>query len=149
MTHLRTVGEKIDVSVVVSKLLRAALANFDSTASSMEQFGDLDLMTLDEAIGWLKIHEDKFQDHEKSREEQVFLVSGKGKSKDYRHGRLRNEEAHEGECVKKCRDKSKVTCFNCNQYGLLSSLFEPYFRESSWCSTLYHNLLFYSPLTKQ
>ena len=53
---------------------------YDPITSSMEKFGDLDAMTLDEAIGSLKIHEDKLQDREEEREDRAFLASVKGKS---------------------------------------------------------------------
>ena len=64
-------------------------------------------MTLDEAIGSLKIHEDKLRDHEGRREEQAHLASGKGKSNKRRRGRLK-EDTPEGECEKKYRDKSSA-----------------------------------------
>ena len=83
----------------------------------MEQFGDLDAMTLDEGIGLHKIHEDKLRDREEKREERALLASVKDKSKEHRQGRLKKEDAHEGECEIKHRDKSKVKCFNCHRYG--------------------------------
>ena len=59
VAHMRSLGEKIAEGIIVSKLLRATPVKYDPITSSMEQFGDLDTMTLDEAIGSLKIHEDK------------------------------------------------------------------------------------------
>ena len=50
-TQLRSLGEKIDDGVLVAKLLRAAPAKFDAITSSIEQFGDMDSMSLEEAIG--------------------------------------------------------------------------------------------------
>ena len=64
VAHIRSLGEKISEGIIVSKLLRVKLAKYDPIMSSMKQFGDLDTMTLDEAIGSLKIHEDKLQDGE-------------------------------------------------------------------------------------
>ena len=43
-------------------------------------------MTLDEAIGSLKIHKDKLQDREEEREERVFFASMIGKRKEHHHG---------------------------------------------------------------
>ena len=86
VAHMRSLGEKIDEGTIVSKLLRATPAKYDPIKSSMEQFGDLDTITLDEAIGSLKIHEDKLQDRKEEREERAFLASVKGKSKERRCG---------------------------------------------------------------
>ena len=44
-------------------------------------------MTLDEAIGSLKIHEDKIRDREEEKEDRAFLASVKGKSKEHHRGR--------------------------------------------------------------
>ena len=54
-SQLRSLGEKIDDGVLVSKLLRAAPEKFDAITSSIEKFGDMDSMSLEEAIGSLKI----------------------------------------------------------------------------------------------
>ena len=84
--HIRSLGEKIAEGIIVSKLLRAKPKKYDPVTSSMEQFGDLDTMTLDEAIGSLKIHEDKLRDCEEEREDRGFLASVKGKSKESHRG---------------------------------------------------------------
>ena len=54
-TQLRSLVEKIDDGVLVAKLLRAASKNFDAFSSYIEQFRDMDSMSLEEAIGLLKI----------------------------------------------------------------------------------------------
>ena len=59
VTQLRSLGEKIDNGVLVAKLLRAATTMFDAITSSIEKFGDMDSMSLEEAIGSLKIYEEK------------------------------------------------------------------------------------------
>ena len=101
--------------MIVSKLLRATPAKYNPITSSMEQFGDLDTMILDEAIGSLKIYEDKLRDCEEEREDRGFLASVKGKSKERHCGRHKKENRCEGEREKKDRDK--VKCFNCHHYG--------------------------------
>ena len=115
VTHMRSLGEKIVEGIIASKLLRATPTKYNPIKSSMEQFGDLDIMTLDEAIGSLKIHEDKLRDREEKREDRAFLALVKGKSKECRRGRHKKENTHEGEHEKKDRDK--VKCFNCHRYG--------------------------------
>ena len=59
-TQLRSLGEKIDDGVLVSKLLRAAPTKFDAITSFIEQFSYMDSMSLEEAIGSFKIYEEKF-----------------------------------------------------------------------------------------
>ena len=54
VAHMRSLGEKIAEGIIVSKLLRVTPVKYYPITSSMEQFGDLDTMTLDEAIGSLK-----------------------------------------------------------------------------------------------
>ena len=61
-TQLRSLREKIDDGVLVAKLLRAAPRKFDAITSSIEKFGDIDSMSLEEAIGSLKIYEEKLRD---------------------------------------------------------------------------------------
>ena len=58
-TQLRSLGGKIDDGVLAAKLLRAAPAKFDVITSSIEKFGNMDSMSLEEAIGSLKIYEEK------------------------------------------------------------------------------------------
>ena len=115
VAHIRSLGEKIAEGIIVSKLLRATPEKYDPITSSMEQFGDLDSMTLDEAIGSLKIHEGKLRNHEEEREGRAFLALVKGKSKECRRGWHKKEDTHEGEGEKKDRDKVKY--FNCHRYG--------------------------------
>ena len=61
-TQLRSLEGKIDDGVLVSKLLREAHTKFDTIPLSIEQFDDIDLMTLVNAIGSLKIYEEKLLD---------------------------------------------------------------------------------------
>ena len=51
----------------VKKLLRSMPPRYDSLTQSLEQFGDLDTMSLGEAIGSLKVHEMRFSERCKRR----------------------------------------------------------------------------------
>ena len=133
-TQLRSLGEKIDDGVLVAKLLRAAPEKFDAITSSIEKFGDMDSMSLEEAIGSLKIYEEKLRDREARREEQLLLSKAAGKQKKYeesntrgrgrgrgwRGGRGRGRgdgKQHEHGEEERPRDKSKVKCYNCEKFG--------------------------------
>ena len=88
-TQLRSLGEKIDDGVLVAKLLRATPAKFDAITSSIEQFGDTNSMSLEEAIGLLKIYEGKLRDREAPREEKVLLSKAVGKQNKYEESSTR------------------------------------------------------------
>lgn len=59
VTNIRALGEDVKETYVVKKLLRAVPQKFLQIASTMEQFGNLETMTLEEAIGSLKAHEER------------------------------------------------------------------------------------------
>ncbi|CAL4903867.1 unnamed protein product [Urochloa decumbens] len=59
VNKIQTLGEDIEESYVVRKFLRAVPSKFLQIASTIEQFGDLDTMTLEEVIGRLKVHEER------------------------------------------------------------------------------------------
>lgn len=52
-------GETIEESYVVKKLLRAVPSRFLQITSAMEQFGKLNEMSIEEAVGSLKAHEER------------------------------------------------------------------------------------------
>ena len=77
-TQLRSLREKIDDGVLVAIILRIVPAKFDTFTSSIEKFGDMDSMSLEEAIGSLKIYEEKLCDQEAWREERLLLSKAVG-----------------------------------------------------------------------
>ena len=70
--ELRQRGERVDDKEAVKKLLRSMLQRYDSLTLSLEQFGDLDTMSLVEAIGSLKVHEMRLSERDAREEEQVL-----------------------------------------------------------------------------
>ena len=48
---LRNLGEVMEEKEVVQRFLRAMLAKFDALTLSLEQYGELDKVSLDEVIG--------------------------------------------------------------------------------------------------
>lgn len=61
VTNIRTLGETMEESYVVKKLLRAMPSKFLQIASTIEQFGDVEKMTIDEVVGRLKAHEERMR----------------------------------------------------------------------------------------
>ena len=93
---LRQLGERVDDKEAVKKLLRSMPSRYDSLTLSLEQFGDLDTMSLVEAIGSLKVHEIRLSERDAREEEHALLSHAmrkfkKTKQKDGKtsHGRGR------------------------------------------------------------
>ena len=61
MANIRALGETVDEGYVVKKLLRAVPTKFLQITSTIEQFGDLDKMSIEEAVGSLKAHEERLK----------------------------------------------------------------------------------------
>ncbi|XP_078429348.1 uncharacterized protein LOC144701406 [Wolffia australiana] len=113
---------------------------YDSLTLTIEQFSDMETMSLVEAIGSLKIHEMRLAERDAREEEQALLTRalnrlkktkpeegqssrgrGRGKGRGRGRGRGRgksqanDEQKLEGET--KPFDKSKVRCYNCQGFG--------------------------------
>ncbi|XP_074328368.1 uncharacterized protein LOC141666275 [Apium graveolens] len=58
VTNIRALGEKMEDSYVVKKLLRAVPSKFLQIASALEQFENLEEMLVEEVVGSLKAHEE-------------------------------------------------------------------------------------------
>lgn len=58
VTTIRVLGETIEEAFLLKKLLRVVPTKFLQIASTIEQFGDLEKMTIEEAVGSLKAHEE-------------------------------------------------------------------------------------------
>ncbi|CAA6658114.1 unnamed protein product [Spirodela intermedia] len=80
VTQIRNLGEKVEEGTVGAKLLRATPAKFDPLTTSLEQFRDIDTMPFEEAVGSLKIYEEKLQNRQE-RKEQVLLTHRTEKTK--------------------------------------------------------------------
>lgn len=135
VTKIRTLGETIEEVYVVKKLLRAVPTKFLQIASAIEQFGDLQTMSVEEVIGSLKAHDERLHGGVENNEgkEQLLLTeeewqkregkddkllltreewlqkSGKGGSSGGKDYRTRDNRI--------VRDRSQVKCFNCGGYG--------------------------------
>lgn len=140
---LKSLGEEmfnVDLSI---KLLRSVSSKFDSITTSIKQLWNLDTLSVDEIIGTLKIHEDKFWDWSIKREEKVLMAhalgknkkidstkssqlrgKGRGHSKGRGRGRgwgrsaTKNGSYDENE---RSRNKSSITCYNCQKKGHYSN----------------------------
>ena len=88
VTNIRVLGEEIDESYVVKKLLRAVPSKCLQITSTLEQFGDLEKMTVEEAIGSLKAHEERMKGKTESSGGQLMLTKEEWEKKECEEGKL-------------------------------------------------------------
>ena len=133
ISDLRNLGETMEEKEVVRRFLRATPAKFDALTLSLEQYGELDKVSLDEVIGSLTVHELRLKERESREEWQVLLAKamskaklsnenesssrgrGKQRGRGRGRGRGRNQPTKE-EKDKKPFDKSVIQCYNCQKY---------------------------------
>lgn len=74
VTNIRALGEEVAESYVVKKLLRVVPTRFIQITSTLEQFGDLDKMSLEESVGSLKAHEERMKGRTEASGGQLLLT---------------------------------------------------------------------------
>ncbi|XP_023739877.1 eukaryotic translation initiation factor 3 subunit C-like [Lactuca sativa] len=74
VSTLRTLGDKVEESHVVKKLLRVVSPKFLQIASTLEQFGDLETMLVEEVIGRLKAYEERMKGAGESDDRKLLLT---------------------------------------------------------------------------
>ncbi|KAL8120481.1 hypothetical protein AgCh_017596 [Apium graveolens] len=86
----KALGESMNESYVVKKLLRAVPSKFLHIVSTIEKFGDLETMTLEEAVGSLKAHEERLKGIGKteSNEGQLMLTEEEWEKREISEGKL-------------------------------------------------------------
>ena len=112
-SKMTSLGSTLDESTLVRKLLNSVPERFIQIVASIEQYSDLDTMTLDEAIGRMKTYEERIKVKKgRAFDDQDKLLFTKHNN---------NGRRHHNEATKKPRDFSKVKCYNCNDYGHYAS----------------------------
>lgn len=139
VTNIRVLGEKVEEAYVVKKLLRSVPSKYLQIASTIEQFGDLEQMTVEEIVGRLKAHEERIRGQIDSTGNQLMLTEDEWVKREAHEGRLlltreewikksgkgfadnkgRRETDNRG--TRGGRDRSKVRCFNCSSLGHYAS----------------------------
>ena len=69
VSDLWNLGEEMEDKEVVQRFLRVTPAKFDALTLSLEQYGDLDKVSLDEVIGSLTVHKLRLKEQESHEEE--------------------------------------------------------------------------------
>ncbi|XP_074362779.1 uncharacterized protein LOC141703067 [Apium graveolens] len=133
VAKIRALGESIGEEYVMKKILRAVPTKFLQIASALEQFGNLETMSVEEVIGSLKAYEERLSRQGKSKEGKQLLMTEEEWSKyEANSGKLlltheewlqrsnRGGNGFRGRDNQGGRDRidrSKVKRFNCGVYG--------------------------------
>ncbi|GKB39942.1 zinc finger, CCHC-type containing protein [Tanacetum coccineum] len=127
-----SLGHTIEDSVVVRKLLNAVPDKFLQIVASIEQYSDLDEMSVDEAIGRLKTFEERIKSKKKipgDSQESLMFTRHEGQTKPFRergifnHSRGREQDKNNYKREERAsfeedtRDKSQVTGYRCHKLG--------------------------------
>lgn len=75
VSNIRALGEKMDEAYTVKKLLRAVPTKFLQITSTIEQFGDLNKMTMEEVVGSLKAHEERLREKTERKEGRLLMLT--------------------------------------------------------------------------
>ncbi|XP_074326489.1 uncharacterized protein LOC141664434 [Apium graveolens] len=135
VTNIRAMGEVLDESYVVKKNLLAISSRFLQIVSTMEQFSNMETLTVEEFVGSLKAHEERTKGMSESSGGQssggqLLMTEEEWSKKEKEEGKLlltreewlKRNERNRGDSAsngkgRSGRDKSKVRCFNCFGYG--------------------------------
>ncbi|XP_023755978.1 uncharacterized protein LOC111904440 [Lactuca sativa] len=74
VSTLRTLGDTIEESYMVKNLLRVVPSKFLQISSTLEQFGDLETMSVTEVIGRRKAHKERMKVHRENDERKLLLT---------------------------------------------------------------------------
>ncbi|XP_074323652.1 uncharacterized protein LOC141660556 [Apium graveolens] len=93
VTNIRALGEVLDESYVVKKFLRAVPSRFLHIVSTMEQFSNMETLTVEEVVGSLKAHEERTKGmSENSRGQssggQLLMMDEEWSKKEKEEGKL-------------------------------------------------------------
>uniref|UniRef100_A0A0A8YGT6 CCHC-type domain-containing protein n=1 Tax=Arundo donax TaxID=35708 RepID=A0A0A8YGT6_ARUDO len=129
VADVRAHGVEVEEGYTVEKLLRAVSPKFDQIACAIEVLCDLKSMTVEDLVDRLKAYEIRLQDQGlmTQAEWEAEMKKRDGEAGRGRGGRGKGIGCGDGERCnvfgKKGRkfDKSKVRCYNCQDYGHFAS----------------------------
>ena len=80
--QMRTLGEEIKESQVVSKVLRSLTKKYDHVVVAIEESKDMETYTFDELKGSLHSHEERICKGDDKKEEKAFQAKGESSNKE-------------------------------------------------------------------
>jgi len=114
VNRMKSNGEEIKTSMVVSKILRSLTPKFNYVVCSIEESNDLSTLSLDELHGSLLVHEQRMQDAQPDEHVLKVIhadkpVAGRGRGRSmYGRGRGRGRFT---------LNKALIECFHCHKLG--------------------------------
>lgn len=133
VSNIRALGDEMKESYVVKKLLRAMPSRFLQILSTLEQFGDLETLSVEEVVGSLKSHEERMKGCGKTEpgEGQLLLTEEEWQKREVTENKLlltrddwlkkTNRRGSNGSTSnfrnRGGRDRSNLKCYNCGIYG--------------------------------
>ncbi|XP_074355672.1 uncharacterized protein LOC141695315 [Apium graveolens] len=88
VTNIRALGEKMEEAYIVKKLLRAVPSRFLQIASTIEQFGDLEGMSVEEVISSLKVLEERLSGRTEANQGQLLLTEEEWRRNESNEGQV-------------------------------------------------------------
>lgn len=88
VTNTRALGETMDKTYVVKKLLRAVPSKYLQITSTIEQFGNLEEKTVEEIFGRLKAHDERLRGKIEGSVDQLLLTEVDWRKKEVNESKL-------------------------------------------------------------
>jgi hypothetical protein len=116
---IRGLGEELDESLVIQKVLRSLLLKYDAKVSAIEEIRDLTKMTMDELHGTLMAYEMRTcTESDQINNEAAFKAIKKTKDKDNDlDEEIENFVRRFQKGSGRYKGKSPLKCFNCGRIG--------------------------------
>lgn len=132
VSKIRELGETMEDSYVIKRMLRALSNKFLQLVTSIEQFADLKVMPVEELIGHLKAHEEHLHVADGGDDEHLLLTQAQWRAKEEKSGGKASSSSAKRGCSRgRGRDRGhsdgehssdnkfdirKVRCYNCQNY---------------------------------
>lgn len=92
---------------MVKKLLRAVSSKFIQLASTLEQFGDLETMSVEEVIGRLKAHEERLKGRDDQDDRKLLLTHQEWSARKKKERDSKDKQGHGGPGSSRGRGKGR------------------------------------------
>ncbi|WVZ50562.1 LOW QUALITY PROTEIN: hypothetical protein U9M48_001804 [Paspalum notatum var. saurae] len=134
VNKIRNLGTKVENVTVVEKLLRSVPNKFQPIVCTIEQWGDVETMSVAEVVGRLRAFEESLKPWHREREEEKLLMAMRHErrltraeweaivAEEKRKSDGSGDSGNKGDDKKKYReevpfDKSKIDCCNYGEFG--------------------------------
>lgn len=88
ITNIRALEEEMSEAYTVIKFLKAVPPRFLQITSTLEQFGDLEKLTLEEAVVSLKAYEERVKGKSEEKESKLLLTEEEWAKRESSEGKL-------------------------------------------------------------